>query len=86
MSTATVTTKGQITIPKKIRQALDLRAGDQLVFVVEGDKAFIYPSRKRTLSQLRGALKSKQPYTDYASIRQAAGEMRGQALEDEATG
>jgi AbrB family looped-hinge helix DNA binding protein len=35
MASATVTTKGQVTIPKKIRQALGLSAGDLIEFVIE---------------------------------------------------
>ena len=33
MFTATVTSKGQITIPLKVRQALQLEAGDRIAFV-----------------------------------------------------
>ena len=33
MTTATVTSKGQITIPLKVRQALQLEAGDRIEFV-----------------------------------------------------
>ncbi len=32
---ATLTSKGQITIPADVRRALDLHAGDQVVFEVE---------------------------------------------------
>ena len=32
---ATITSKGQVTIPKAVRDALQLRTGDRLDFVVE---------------------------------------------------
>ena len=34
MSQATLTTKGQVTIPKAVREQLDLEAGDQIDFIV----------------------------------------------------
>jgi antitoxin PrlF len=37
MSTATLTSKGQTTIPKDIRDRLRLKPGDRLEFVVQAD-------------------------------------------------
>jgi AbrB family looped-hinge helix DNA binding protein len=34
---ATLTSKGQITIPKPVREALHLRTGDRVEFVLEAD-------------------------------------------------
>lgn len=36
---ATMTSKGQVTVPKAIREALGLQAGDSVVFRIEGDSA-----------------------------------------------
>lgn len=36
---ATVTSKGQITIPKRVREALGLEAGDTVLFAVESGRA-----------------------------------------------
>ena len=43
MATATITSKGQITIPKEIRAALNLDTGDRINFVLDayGKVAFI---------------------------------------------
>lgn len=42
--TATVTTKGQVTIPKRIRDELGLKAGDQIEFG-KTRKGIIYLTR-----------------------------------------
>ena len=41
MSHSTVTRKGQTTIPGEIRKALQIKPGDKLEYVVEGDHATI---------------------------------------------
>jgi antitoxin PrlF len=38
---AKVTAKGQITLPKAVRDALGLRRGDEVVFRVESDRAIL---------------------------------------------
>lgn len=42
--TTTLTTKGQVTIPKAVRQQLGLRQGMRVAFVVEGDHAVLRPA------------------------------------------
>jgi AbrB family looped-hinge helix DNA binding protein len=38
---ARVTSKGQVTIPKVVRDALGIRQGDEVVFRVEGRRAIL---------------------------------------------
>lgn len=38
MNLARITSKGQMTIPKKVREAAHLAEGDVISFVVEGDR------------------------------------------------
>lgn len=38
-TTARVTSKGQVTVPKAVRDALGISEGDQLLFKVEGNRA-----------------------------------------------
>lgn len=40
-SSARVTSKGQITIPKSVREALELHEGDEVLFRVERSRAVI---------------------------------------------
>ena len=41
MELARITTRGQTTIPKKIRDAADLREGDMIAFEVEGNHVVV---------------------------------------------
>jgi antitoxin PrlF len=40
-SSAKITSKGQVTIPKSVREALQLHEGDELLFRVERSRAVI---------------------------------------------
>ena len=53
---ATITSKGQMTIPKDIRKALDLQPKDRMLFVLHGDRIEMIPLRMRPLSELFGVL------------------------------
>jgi len=53
----TLTSKGQVTVPVKIRAALNLRAGDQLDFQIENGTIKVTPERKKgTLDDFINAL------------------------------
>jgi antitoxin PrlF len=51
-----ITSKGQVTIPKDIRKTLGLKAGDRVAFVADGDKAILLPVHGDILG-LKGVLK-----------------------------
>jgi antitoxin PrlF len=51
---ARLASKGQITLPKAIREALELHEGDQVVFRVEGHRAVL--ARTADLLELAGAV------------------------------
>jgi antitoxin PrlF len=67
---ATITSKGQVTIPKEIRLALQVKENDQLLFVVEGSQAVIIPLKQRPLTELFGALPATRPYPGMDAIRE----------------
>jgi antitoxin PrlF len=58
MSEATLTSKGQITIPADIRKALGLSAGERVVFTSLDDGTTIMRAKTRSVLQLKGMLKS----------------------------
>jgi AbrB family looped-hinge helix DNA binding protein len=43
-----VSAKGQVVLPKPIRQMMGLRAGDPLEARIEGDRIVLIPSKKRS--------------------------------------
>ena len=59
MSLATLTSKGQVTIPKDVRDSLHLFAGDKIeIFVTENGEGIIRPISKK-VDDLFGKLKRK---------------------------
>ena len=51
---ARVSSRGQITIPHAVREALSIREGDEVLFRVEGQRAMI--ARSPDLIQLAGSV------------------------------
>jgi len=46
--TSTISSKGQITVPIKVRQRLGLKAGDHVEFVFEEGRTVLKPARKES--------------------------------------
>lgn len=59
--TATITSKGQVTIPKRIREQLQLEAGDQLEFVVTQDGELTVRPKRDALERLRDVRETLAP-------------------------
>ena len=55
----TVTSKGQVTIPKEIRETLGVIEGDKLIFLVEGDRVVL---RKVGSEKLTDILSRRRPW------------------------
>ncbi|MBA3862196.1 MAG: AbrB/MazE/SpoVT family DNA-binding domain-containing protein [Solirubrobacterales bacterium] len=51
---ARMTSKGQVTVPKSVREALGLQEGDELVFRVHGDRAVV--ARTPDFLELAGSI------------------------------
>jgi antitoxin PrlF len=76
MSAATITSKGQITLPKPLRDKLNLATGDRIDFVEAADGRFTLVPIKRSIKSLQGCIaRPKTPLTIEAmkiAIRQGA--------------
>jgi len=57
MSEATVTSKGQVTIPADIRKSMGLTAGERVVFTQLDDGTTVMRTKKRSILDLKGMLK-----------------------------
>ena len=70
MVTATLTSKGQLTIPKAVRDSLHLHAGDRVAFVVHGDSEAMLTPVTKSVDEVFGRLhRPGQP-------RKSVGEMK----------
>jgi len=69
MSEATVTSKGQVTIPADIRRAMGLAAGERVVFTQLEDGTIVFRAKRRSILELRGLLKPTRVKTRSPPIR-----------------
>jgi antitoxin PrlF len=58
MSEATLTSKGQVTIPADIRKAMGLEAGERVVFTQLDDGTTVMRAKTRSVFELKGLLKA----------------------------
>jgi AbrB family looped-hinge helix DNA binding protein len=56
MSTATLTSKGQITVPKEVREQLNLSTGDRVRFLSDGEGRVVMVPATISITELRGCL------------------------------
>ena len=57
MPRSTLTSKGQITLPKAVREALAVHPGDTLSFLIHDDGTVTVEADTLDLLELRGAVK-----------------------------
>ncbi len=69
MESAKITLKGQVTVPKKVRTALGIKAGDLVIFSVEGEQAILKPFIKKPLLDFYGILPAKRKYPGVDALR-----------------
>ena len=69
MQESTVTIKGQTTLPKAVRLALGIEAGDRVRYVIDGEDVRIIPVK--TVSELAGSLAYEGPIISLEDIDEA---------------
>lgn len=58
MPEATLTSKGQVTIPAETRKAMGLSAGERVVFTQLDDGTTVMRAKTRSVLELKGLLKA----------------------------
>lgn len=84
MATATLTSKGQITMPQAVRQTLGLQTGDRVAFVADEAGGYKVVALRKDVKALRGRFsgRAKQPVSidDMAVAVQAEAAVRARAV------
>lgn len=78
----TVTKKGQVTIPAKIREYLNIKPSSKVIFVKDGKSVKFLPYGN--FLDLGGSIKSKKVYSDSAADK-AVGKFIAKQYEKEIT-
>jgi len=63
VSVSSVTSKGQVTIPKEVRETLGISEGDKVIFFMDGDKAVIRKVKDEKLSDI---LRRHGPWPEFS--------------------
>ena len=77
MSTSTLTSKGQTTIPKDVRKRLNLQPGDRLEFVIDEDGRVLVLPANIDASGLAGMLKPPARPVSAEDMNRAIRKRRG---------
>ena len=75
MVVSTLTSKGQLTIPKAVRDTLRLHTGDRIAFVLQGDGEAVMKPVTKSVDEVFGRLHSA------AQARKSVQEMKAAVAE-----
>ena len=67
-----VMSKGQVTIPKKVREVLGIDEGDRVTFIVEGNNVKVINSAVYALEQFQKQMKGKAGKAGFATEEEIA--------------
>ena len=68
---ATITSKGQVTVPKIVRDRLHLRPGDKLEFLVDEDGTLRVVPVTASLRQLKGMVQKTKRAVSLSEMEEA---------------
>lgn len=71
MNRATLDGRGRLTIPKNVREYLDLRSGDRVSFKFEDASVRLRVERRKDLEELKGSLPATREYPGRGGEREA---------------
>lgn len=71
MATATLTSKGQVTIPLSVRQKLGLESGDRIEFVETTDGQYVIKPAVEDVRSLKGMLRRPARPVSVEDMREA---------------
>jgi AbrB family looped-hinge helix DNA binding protein len=83
MSTATLTSKGQITIPASVRATLGVETGDQVEFVEVADGRYEVFAATRSVTALKGMFGAARRPVSLAAMNAAIARRGAAAMEDD---
>ena len=66
-----VSTKGQIVLPKSIRDSLSLVTGARLMVLCDGENILLKPIRKPDISEFRAMMDQAAQWADEAGMTEA---------------
>jgi antitoxin PrlF len=81
MATATVTTKGQITIPVAVRNALNLDAGSKVEFIETSSGEYKIVPINKSVQVLKGVLKKRDQPVTLDEMNEAVANMAIRSME-----
>ncbi len=76
MATATLTSKGQITLPKSVRERLGVEAGDRIEFI-ESEHGFVVRPATRDIRTLKGMVPKPKKPVSIAEMNRAIAKQGG---------
>jgi len=77
MTTATITSKGQVTIPKDVRNRLGIGTGDRVEFIEIQDGVFQIVAATQDVQVLKGIVPKPIKPVTIEDMNQAVSEMGG---------
>jgi AbrB family looped-hinge helix DNA binding protein len=77
MATATLTSKGQLTLPKSVRDRMGLDSGDRVEFVEVTDGVFNIVATTRDIRELKGMIPKPEKSVSLEDMNRAIAQRGG---------